>query len=71
MSHPFIPGLELIGRFAQALMAQVGDADVLAVARLGLVGSVDLFSDNTDLRSQLSWQARLHSLLDPAQPVSM
>jgi hypothetical protein len=54
------------GRFVDALLAQVTDPAVQAVARLGLVGSVDLFSDNTDLRSQLSWRERLRRLLDPA-----
>jgi hypothetical protein len=53
-------------RFAQALLGQVTDPAVQAVARLGLVGSVDLFSDNTDLRSNVSWRLRLRRLLDPA-----
>jgi hypothetical protein len=54
------------GRFAEALLAEIADPEVQAVARLGLVGSLDLISDNTDLRSGLNWRRRLRSLLDPA-----
>ncbi len=37
----------------------------LAVSRLGRVGSIDQFSDNTDLRSYPGWRQRLRRLLEP------
>jgi hypothetical protein len=52
-------------RFVEALMAKISDPAVLATARLGLVGSVDTFSDSTDLRSHIAWRDRLRCLLDP------
>ncbi|MCU0514680.1 MAG: DUF4037 domain-containing protein [Anaerolineae bacterium] len=36
-------------RFAEALKAQIQDAEVRRIARRGLIGSIDIFSDNTDL----------------------
>ena len=52
------------GRFAEALLEHITDPEVQAVASLGLVGSLDLFSDNTDLRSHPSWRERLRRLLE-------
>lgn len=54
-------------RFAALLLEQITDPAVLAVSRLGLVGSVDLFSDSTDLRAHKSWRYRLRRLLDPTE----
>jgi hypothetical protein len=54
-------------RFVEALLAQIADPAVQAVARLGLIGSVDQFSDSTDLRSHMNWRSRLQRFLDPAQ----
>lgn len=36
-------------RFAQAIQAQISDAEVQAIAARGLIGSIDQFSDSTDL----------------------
>jgi hypothetical protein len=55
------------GLFVQALLAQVTDPQVLAIAGLGRIGSLDQFSDNTDLRSVPAWRARLRRLLDPEE----
>jgi hypothetical protein len=51
-------------RFVQALLAQITDPQLLAVSRLGLIGSIDLFSDNTDLRSYPAWRLRLRRLFE-------
>ena len=47
------------GRFADALMAQVSDP---AVAALPVFGSIDQFSDNTDLLSDAAWRLRVKAL---------
>lgn len=51
--------------FVHALLGQITDPQVLAVSRLGLVGSIDQFTDNTDLRSYPGWRQRLRRLLAP------
>ncbi len=51
--------------FVQALLGQISDPQVLAVLHLGRVGSIDQFSDNTDLRSYPGWRQRLRRLLEP------
>jgi hypothetical protein len=48
--------------FADALLRQIQDQDVLALARLPLIGSLDLFSDNTDLVSDPVWRPQLRQL---------
>ena len=55
-------------RFVEALLAQISDPAVKAVARLGLIGSVDLFSDSTDLRTHKKWQPRLRQMITPENP---
>lgn len=49
-------------RFAQAIVAQISDPDVKRIAARGLIGSIDQFSDSTDLRSDASWRPRLRKL---------
>jgi hypothetical protein len=53
------------GRIVAALQRRIAAPEVQAVARLGLVGSVDQFSDNTDLRAHLMWRERLRRLVTP------
>lgn len=48
--------------FAQALVAQIIDSDVKRIASRHLIGSIDQFSDNTDLRSVTDWRPMLRQL---------
>ena len=48
--------------FVEALLRQVQDPRVQAIAKLPLIGSLDLFSDNTDLHSNPLWRKRLREL---------
>jgi hypothetical protein len=43
-------------RFARALTAQIRDPEVLAIVHKGLIGSIDQFSDSTDLRTHVRWR---------------
>jgi len=49
-------------RFAAALRARIADQAVHAIAERGLLGSIDQFSDSTDLRSDISWRPVLRKL---------
>lgn len=49
-------------RFAQALIAQITDPAVKHVASRGLIGSIDQFSDSTDLRAGGDWRPALLQL---------
>jgi hypothetical protein len=48
--------------FAEALLRKVQDPQVQVIAKLPLIGSLDLFSDNTDLVSNPLWRVRLREL---------
>jgi hypothetical protein len=48
--------------FAEALRARIVDPDVQRIAARRLIGSVDQFSDNTDLRSHVAWRHILRNL---------
>ncbi len=48
--------------FADALRAQISDPKMRRIAERGLIGSIDQFSDSTDLRSSPQWRAALRSL---------
>ncbi len=48
--------------FAQALVAQITDPAVKRIASRRLIGSIDQFSDNTDLRSVTDWRSTLRLL---------
>jgi hypothetical protein len=49
-------------RFAGAIREQIVDPAVQKIARRGLIGSIDQFSDSTDLRSDVSWRRLLRAL---------
>ncbi|MEM5775305.1 MAG: DUF4037 domain-containing protein, partial [Anaerolineaceae bacterium] len=49
-------------RFAAALLAQIRDPDVQRIAGRRPIGSIDLFSDNTDLLEETEWRGRLKKL---------
>jgi hypothetical protein len=51
--------------FAQALLGAITDPAVQALAQLPLIGSLDQFSDNTDLTSDPFWRPRLRGLYAP------
>jgi hypothetical protein len=48
--------------FAEALLRKVQDPRAGIIAKLPLIGSLDLFSDNTDLHSNPFWRPRLRAL---------
>jgi hypothetical protein len=48
--------------FAEALRKEITDPEVRRIAEKGLIGGVDVFSDNTVLRSDLAWRQGLKSL---------
>lgn len=50
------------GDFAAALKAQIHDPEVQRIAGKGLIGNLDQFSDNTDLRSHISWRTAVRDL---------
>jgi hypothetical protein len=49
-------------KFSRALCARVTDPAVRRLARLPLIGSIDQFSDNTDLLSEPRWRLALRNL---------
>jgi hypothetical protein len=49
-------------RFAQAIVAMITDSRVQRIASHRLIGSIDQFSDSTDLRSSTEWRERLRAL---------
>lgn len=50
--------------FADALLARITDARVWRIAARPLIGSVDQFSDGTDLVTRAEWRARLRVLYE-------
>lgn len=48
--------------FTQALAAQITDPQVQRIASRRLIGNIDQFSDNTDLRAFANWQPTLRKL---------
>jgi hypothetical protein len=48
--------------FAEALLAQIHDPQVKQIAARPLIGSLDLFSDNTDLIADPVWRPRVRQL---------
>jgi hypothetical protein len=70
-SRPF--QVVALNGFAEALLRRVQDPAVQSIAKLPLIGSLDLFSDNTDLTSNALWRPRLRDLYSqtglPVPPV--
>lgn len=50
------------GTFADALVAKISDPEVKRIAAKGLIGNLDQFSDNTDLRSHMQWRPAIKEL---------
>ncbi|MGD2078589.1 MAG: DUF4037 domain-containing protein [Chloroflexota bacterium] len=53
--------------FADALLAQISDPQVRRIARRRPIGSVDQFSDSTDLLSYPAWRPWLRAFYEPEQ----
>jgi hypothetical protein len=49
-------------KFSAALVERISDPTVQKIAKKGLVGSIDQFSDNTVLRSGTQWRQALKTL---------
>ena len=47
---------------SSTLLAKISDAEVQRIAAKGLIGNIDQFSDNTDLRSHTQWRAGICKL---------
>lgn len=49
-------------KFVDALVAKITDPEVKRIADMGMIGSLDHFSDNTNLRSYISWRQHLKKI---------
>ena len=49
-------------RLATALLEQIQDPEIQRIAANGLIGSIDQWSDNTDIRSNAQWRCYLRNL---------
>ena len=54
--------IEFLRAFAQAICQQIADPSLQRLAKKALIGSIDQFSDSTDLRSEPGWRAALKEL---------
>ena len=54
--------IELIGGFSKAIVSCIEDPDVNRIAERGLIGSLDQFSDSTDLVAHAKWRMTLRQL---------
>ena len=50
--------------FSGAILAKISDSEVQRIAAKGLIGSIDQFSDNTDLRSHVAWRTAVCKLYE-------
>jgi hypothetical protein len=50
--------------FSAAILAKIDDPQVRRIAAKGLIGSIDQFSDNTDLHSHVEWRAAVCRLYE-------
>jgi hypothetical protein len=51
-----------MGNFSKAIFEQIQDPTVGKVAQKHPIGSIDQFSDSTDLLSNASWRSKLRAL---------
>jgi hypothetical protein len=61
--RPFLV-IELAGGFANAIRERITDESVKRIAQNGLIGSVDQFSDSTDILSDPQWRRKLRRLYE-------
>ena len=52
-------------RYSEGLLAAIKDSEVSALAKGALIGSIDQFSDNTDLREAVHLRAKIAELYSP------
>lgn len=50
------------GAFGAAILPKINHPEVKRIAAKGLIGGIDQFSDNTDLRSDIAWRAAVARL---------
>jgi hypothetical protein len=50
--------------FADALRTQITDPEVQRIAKMDMIGSIDHFSDSTNLRSHIGWRKRLKKIYE-------
>jgi len=50
--------------FSQAILSKINDPEVKRISEKGLIGSIDQFSDNTDLRSHVKWRMAVRELYE-------
>ncbi|MBA3633780.1 MAG: DUF4037 domain-containing protein, partial [Acidobacteria bacterium] len=62
-SRPFLV-IHLHGRFANAIRARINDPEVKRIAERRLVGSVDQFSDSTDVLAEPKWREILRKFYE-------
>jgi hypothetical protein len=56
--------IHLHGGFADAIKARIQDPEVQRIAQKRLIGSIDQFSDSTDILSDSTWRATLRGLYE-------
>lgn len=61
--RPFLV-IELAGGFANAIRERITDESVKRIAEKGLIGSIDQFSDSTDILSDPQWRTKLRGLYE-------
>ena len=52
------------GNFGEAIKDKISDPEVKRIADKDLIGDLDQFSDNTDLRSQVKWRPAVRKLYE-------
>ena len=61
--RPF-KAIDVVGGFSKAIMAPITDPEVKRIASRKPIGSIDQFSDSTDLLSDPQWRIKLRSLYE-------
>ncbi len=61
--RPFLV-IQLAGGFANAIRERITDESVKRIAGSGLIGSIDQFSDSTDILSDPQWRTKLRTLYE-------
>ena len=56
--------IELIGKFSESICDEIRDPSVKQIAEKKLIGSIDQFSDSTDLLSDAKWRKKVRGLYE-------
>ena len=62
-NRPFLV-IHLHGKFADAISARIEDAEVIRIAEKRFIGSIDQFSDSTDILANPKWREILRKLYE-------